>query len=260
MEYMESRMDDQITGAQLDQYEAEKEVWAIIFEDNDVKPEIFMGDGCESAAKERFKQCLVRWNCHLLTNATMQDTVPRSELEHPLENTGLAELMIKDLRTELEAAQELVTGQDGIIKELADALRNLSFNAQTTGGIAGRDESLVAATTEANHALAMPRIGRAYNRSVEAQGRIKELDSENSLLKKNAEVGAAIQRACGELPEGFDIHIELENGAGGVCLYEPNSDVSFDEFDADTFAGQINKAIDHAIGIAVTYEAIGGEA
>jgi hypothetical protein len=60
------------------------------------------------------------------------------------------------------------------------------------------------------------------------------------------EIGQAVERACDVLPEGFDLHIELEHHAGGVRLYLPDDDASMDDFEADTFGGKINAAIDYA--------------
>lgn len=61
-------------------------------------------------------------------------------------------------------------------------------------------------------------------------------------------IGAAIERAAAELPEGCDLHIDIERGAGTVRLYLPNSDASKSDFEGhDTFAGEINAATDWAI-------------
>lgn len=60
-------------------------------------------------------------------------------------------------------------------------------------------------------------------------------------------IGKAVERACRELPEGFDLHIELEKDAGNLRLYFPDTDASVDQFDADGFGGQIDEAINMAI-------------
>lgn len=61
----------------------------------------------------------------------------------------------------------------------------------------------------------------------------------------NAAIGAAVQRAAGELPEGYDLHIEIERDAGCVRLYLPDSDASLADFGGgDTFADEINSAVD----------------
>lgn len=46
-----------------------KEAWVIMFEDVDVSPEVFIGEGAEAAARHRFKANLLNWNCHLLCTA-----------------------------------------------------------------------------------------------------------------------------------------------------------------------------------------------
>jgi hypothetical protein len=63
----------------------------------------------------------------------------------------------------------------------------------------------------------------------------------------NAETGAAIERAAKDLPERYDISIEIEQGAGIVKLYTPDSDSYLHEWEADTFGGQINAAINYAL-------------
>lgn len=62
------------------------------------------------------------------------------------------------------------------------------------------------------------------------------------------EIGKAVERACEVLPHGFDLHIELEQGAGTARLYLPDTDASEDDFGGgDTFAEEINAAIDRAL-------------
>lgn len=57
----------------------------------------------------------------------------------------------------------------------------------------------------------------------------------------------AMQRACDELPEFWEIQISLERDGGCVELRDPNGDeVEFDE-DADQFDWKIHQAIDAAI-------------
>lgn len=61
------------------------------------------------------------------------------------------------------------------------------------------------------------------------------------------EIGKAIDRACEVLPDGCDLHIELERGAGGVRLYLPNVDACLDDFCGDTFGAKIDNAIGAAL-------------
>lgn len=77
---------------------------------------------------------------------------------------------------------------------------------------------------------------------------IEALVRENEALREKAAMHDAIQRACAELPQGVDLHIELENGAGTVRLYLPDTDADITDFGSDlTFVQQINAAIDTAM-------------
>jgi hypothetical protein len=68
---------------------------------------------------------------------------------------GVADIRIIDPNDALEASANarLIAAAP----ELFEALRKLSFAAQTSGGTAGRDEALVAAINEADAALAKAR-------------------------------------------------------------------------------------------------------
>jgi hypothetical protein len=61
-------------------------------------------------------------------------------------------------------------------------------------------------------------------------------------------IGQAVERACKELPEGAEIQIYLERGAGTVNMTDWDGN-EFDHFDQDheDFACRINAAIDGAI-------------
>jgi hypothetical protein len=61
--------------------------------------------------------------------------------------------------------------------------------------------------------------------------------------ERHREIGAAVERACRELPDGFDLQLELEKDAGTVRLDVADTDASIDEFAGDTFADHINAAI-----------------
>lgn len=66
---------------------------------------------------------------------------------------------------------------------------------------------------------------------------------------RDAAVGAAIGRAARELPFGYDIRIEIERDAGTVSLYGPDCNEIRLDFDGDTFAGEINTAVNTALTI-----------
>jgi hypothetical protein len=64
-------------------------------------------------------------------------------------------------------------------------------------------------------------------------------------------IGSAIERAAEQLPDGYEISIELERGSGVVRLFVPplgddeGGEVKSD-WDCD-FADSINAALEHAI-------------
>tara|TARA_R110001606_G_scaffold330733_2_gene478437 strand:- start:1152 stop:1475 length:324 start_codon:yes stop_codon:yes gene_type:complete len=69
---------------------------------------------------------------------------------------------------------------------------------------------------------------------------------ENELLKQ-ARTEQQIQRACGSLPNGWSIQIELENGAGYAVLYNPQGGATDFDTAGEGIAEQISAATDWAI-------------
>lgn len=66
-------------------------------------------------------------------------------------------------------------------------------------------------------------------------------------VARDAALYCAAQRACAELPEGWEIRIELERSAGIVILVNPDGeDVDYSS-DHEYMASDINAAIDFAI-------------
>lgn len=65
-------------------------------------------------------------------------------------------------------------------------------------------------------------------------------------VAQDAALGRAIQRASGELPEGFTICIDLENGAGSVELQDENCETLRSD-ESEPLSVQINDLIDEAI-------------
>lgn len=64
--------------------------------------------------------------------------------------------------------------------------------------------------------------------------------------KRQQGIGAAIERACWVLPEGYELALELERGAGTPVLHAPDG-TRQDEFTGDGLADQINSAISYAV-------------
>lgn len=69
-------------------------------------------------------------------------------------------------------------------------------------------------------------------------------------MRKNARIGEAINRAATDLPEQYDLHIEVEKHAGTVRLYLPDGEEASEEFGGDYFYEQIDNAINFAIAHA----------
>ena len=82
----------------------------------------------------------------------------------------------------------------------------------------------------------------------------KQVDGLINQLSKHqieAAIGRAVNRACEELPFGYDLHIELEKDAGTISLYRPDGEEVDEEFhDCDRFSGEIDNAINVAIAEA----------
>ena len=77
-------------------------------------------------------------------------------------------------------------------------------------------------------------------------------DPETSAAHGNASreelsIGKAINRATRDLPEGWEIRIDLERHAGVVSLVDPDGNETMIENDRP-FSDQINAAIDAAKG------------
>ena len=68
------------------------------------------------------------------------------------------------------------------------------------------------------------------------------------LEHEHQRIGEQIQRAAAELPDGYNITINLEKGAGSVDLTDPDyEDVKFDSDMVDGISYVIESAIDAAI-------------
>lgn len=61
-----------------------------------------------------------------------------------------------------------------------------------------------------------------------------------------SKIGRAIHRACSDLPDGYEIRIDLEKGSGIVYVTDRDGDETMIESGGELFSYQINEAIDHA--------------
>lgn len=64
--------------------------------------------------------------------------------------------------------------------------------------------------------------------------------------REELSIGKAINRAARDLPEGWEIRIDLERYAGAVFLIYPDGNETMSE-NAELFSDQINAAIDAAM-------------
>ena len=71
------------------------------------------------------------------------------------------------------------------------------------------------------------------------------LDADSAI--RHLAIGRAIERVCVELPDGAEISISLEKGAGTVTLIDGNGDEQENFPTDDGFAGTLNAAVDTAI-------------
>lgn len=73
---------------------------------------------------------------------------------------------------------------------------------------------------------------------------VRRLQAENERLRKDADVGSAIQRAAAELPRGYILGISVEADAATVDLCLPTGHIKhMDVDDENRLAAEINAAI-----------------
>ncbi len=74
-------------------------------------------------------------------------------------------------------------------------------------------------------------------------------------MARDAAIGAAIQRAAGELPDGYEIQVCVERGAGYVTMTDRDARTHSFDVDADNrLPAEINAAIDAARALERTGE------
>lgn len=66
-------------------------------------------------------------------------------------------------------------------------------------------------------------------------------------VREELSIGKAINRAARDLPEGWEIRIDLERGAGVVHLTDPEGNETMIDGSGELFSDQINAAIDAAL-------------
>lgn len=65
-------------------------------------------------------------------------------------------------------------------------------------------------------------------------------------VREETSIGKAVNRAARDLPEGWEIRIDLERHAGVVHLIDPEGNETMIEGNGELFSDQISAAIDAA--------------
>lgn len=126
------------------------------------------------------------------------------------------------------------------LRRLDDLLGKANALARVRGELIAQQQATIRALNGA--------LGGTGSTTTDNLTWIERLEAEIEALREKAAMHDAIQRACAELPQGADLHIELENGAGTVRLYLPDTDADITDFGSNlTFVQQINAAIDTAM-------------
>lgn len=88
----------------------------------------------------------------------------------------------------------------------------------------------------------------SYQERQKLEKQVEGLINQLSAHQRQAAIGKAIERACEELPEGFDIRIECEKGAATVRLYDSEGEEDSEDLYSDSgFGAEIDNAINVAI-------------
>lgn len=80
---------------------------------------------------------------------------------------------------------------------------------------------------------------------------LQELRTQQLRDAEAIRLGREIQRACAELPEGWQVQLDLEQGSGTVSVYDPHLNVvQFEPEDCDGFSYRVTGAIEQAKALA----------
>ena len=142
-------------------------------------------------------------------------------------------------------AQELVDDREALAAEVA-TLKN-EYQCSSCNGAGRIDETLGGYGFSNPHAECPDCEGTgAVNHSCR---QLRSAREEIAALRKQVQLEAQCQRASRSLPDGWDITISLEKGAGWVDLYRGDEEVEL-SCDCGNLASHLEAAIDHAIATA----------
>lgn len=149
---------------------------------------------------------------------------------------------------------EGVAACGGISHEPIETIRDLQEQVEcstiTRDNMEGRLNILIVklAAMKEDRDTWQKRAEFSYQERQKLENQVEGLINQLSAHQRQAAIGKAIERACGELPEGFDLHIECEKDAATVRLYHPDGEEESEDLYCDSgLAGEIDNAINVAI-------------
>ena len=173
----------------------------------------------------------------MLSKPTNLGAITERRIERVLTREGCMEL----------ALHQIIMKCDGSDMQ-TKRIRNIRERAKA--GLDGRDPSSPGelAHVPPNHLL-MAQLELSGKETDAARAERDALAAELKALREKVRLEAQCQRAFGYLPDGWDITISLEKGAGWVDLYRGDEEVEL-SCDCGNLASRLEAAIDHAIATA----------
>ncbi len=95
----------------------------------------------------------------------------------------------------------------------------------------------------------MVRIDDGWITPSDAVREITRLRAEIAALKAHDPLNDAVEEACGELPDGWQVIINMERGAGWVDLFDPDGDCIEVHEDETSVANLVREAVRRAKGV-----------
>ena len=173
----------------------------------------------------------------MMTQPTNLGAITERRIERVLTREGCMELALHQIIMKCDGS-EMQTKRIRNIRERAKA------------GLDGRDPSSPGelAHVPPNHLL-RAQLELSGKETEAARAERDAMAAELKALRKQVQLEAQCQRASGSLPDGWDITISLEKGAGWVDLYRGDEEVEL-SCDCGNLASRLEAAIDHAIATA----------
>ena len=173
----------------------------------------------------------------MMTQPTNLGAITERRIERVMTREGCMEL----------ALHQIIMKCDGSEMQ-TKRIRNIRKRAKA--GLEGRDPSSPGELGHVppNHLL-MAQLELSGKETDEARAERDALAADLKALREKVRLEAQCQRASGSLPDGWDITISLEKGAGWVDLYRGDEEVEL-SCDCGNLASRLEAAIDHAIATA----------